>query len=252
MAKTFMAFADPHYPHENPVAIEVFKKAVEKVKPDIVVSLGDFLDCGQFSAHAPTWGVKETDYEDDLRKANELVDFIQRNTKERTILVEGNHEHRIDRWAAANSEGRGTYNMLAPRIQLMRNRKKCTYIPYGSVDGKYPHYKLNNRIVAVHGWSYAKHATKQHLTMSQGKSVIHGHTHRADSSILPNVWGAGTIQARSAGCLCRPIPTYGTGNPVEWVNGFMIGYLGRRSDTMFTIDIKGDFCILPDGTEIKA
>jgi len=404
--KVFIAFGDAHYPHHNPVAIDILKQAIMRLKPDLVVSLGDLLDCGQFSTHPPTFGVKESDYEEDLRQVNELLDFCQKYAKERLILVEGNHEIRLDRWAAAHAEGRGTYSMLAPRIQLMktvkgRPRTKCTYIPYGSANGKYPHYKLNNRLVAVHGWSYARHATKKHLEKSQGKSVIHGHclpvdyevltldgwkkvsdvgksdivkgyyngqmvcadvlcsvyhenwsgrmavfgheaisqtmtelhgiytaddrylhvrdaldvpvsdlvqldddgdlleyrcrynqtlgdivewvdvegvdtaciqtstrnfvcrttegrveltgnTHRVDTSVFPNVWGTGTINASSAGCMCKPIPMYGTGTPVEWVNAFIIGYMGRQSDTLYTVDIKGDFAILPDGTRITS
>ena len=111
----------------------------------------------------------------------------------------------------------------------------------------------NSRIIAVHVWSYARHATKQHLKISQGKSVIHGHTHRADASIVQNIWSPGRVlQARSAGCLCKPIPLYGTGRPVEWVNAFILGYLGRRSDTLYTIPIMDHRCILPDGTEVAA
>lgn len=60
-----------------------------------------------------------------------------------------------------------------------------------------------------------------------------------------------TIRAIGCGCLCNPVPLYGIGQPVEWVNGFIIGYLGRRSDTVFTVDIKGNFAILPDGAEIR-
>lgn len=105
----------------------------------------------------------------------------------------------------------------------------------------------------MHGWSYARHATKAHLQISQGKSVIHGHTHRADASIVQNIWSPGkVVQARSAGCLCKPIPLYGTGRPVEWVNAFILGYLGRRSDTLYTIPILDNRCVLPDGTEVSA
>jgi hypothetical protein len=168
-------------------------------------------------------------------------------------MVEGNHEYRLDRWAAATSEGRGAYSMLAPRLQLAKGRSKFAYVPYGSATARYPHYAINSRIIAVHGWSYARHATKNHLQISQGKSVIHGHTHRADSSIIQNIWSPGqVIQARSGGCLCKPVPLYGTGRPVEWVNGFILGYLGRRSDTLYTIPIMDSRCILPDGSEVMA
>lgn len=252
MSKTFIAFGDLHIPHEHPESLSILKKVIAKMKPDIAISLGDLLDCGQFSYHPPTFGVPETDYEDDLISANSFIDFVQKYTNGRTILIEGNHEFRINRWAANSAEGRGAYNMLAPRIQLMRNRRSCTYIPYGSADGKYPHYKVNSRIVAVHGWSYAQNAARRHLQMSQGRSVLYGHSHRAESMLIQHVWGSGVVQSRSGGCMCKPIPLYGTGRPVEWINGFIVGYMGRTSDTMYTIPVQGDFAVLPDGSIINA
>ncbi len=251
-SKTMLAFADVHVPHQSPGALEVFCRAAERLRPDLIVCLGDLLDCGQFSVHPPTYGVPETDYEDDLRQANALLDRLQKACG-RLALVEGNHEHRLRRWAAATSEGRGAYSMLSPSIRLMRDRKNCKYIPYGSADGKYPHYAVNSRIVAVHGWSYARNATREHLTISQGRSVIHGHCHRADTCMIQDIWSSGgVIQARGAGCLCKRIPLYGTGRPVDWTNGFVTAYIGRRSDTLYTIPILHDRCILPDGTEVKA
>ncbi len=251
-SRTMLAFGDVHIPHAETQALEVFCKTAEYIQPDLIVCLGDLLDCGQFSTHPPTYGMPETDYAQDLKKANDLLDRLQKVCR-RLVVVEGNHEYRLDRWAASTAEGRGAYSMLAPRLQLSKGRKNFSYIPYGSSNGKYPHYRINSRIVAVHGWSYARHATKAHLQISQGKSVIHAHTHRADASLIQNVWNkGGVIQARSAGCLCKPIPLYGTGRPVEWVNAFILGYLGRRSDSLYTIPIMDDRCILPDGIEVTA
>lgn len=254
-SKVMLAFGDVHIPHQNARAVEVLCRAAERIRPDLIICLGDLLDCGQFSVHPPTFGVPESDYNEDLKKANALLDRIQQCC-DRLVMVEGNHEYRLDRWAAATAEGRGAYSMLAPRLQLARNRKRFTYVPYGSADGRYPHYQVNSRIVAVHGWSYAKAATRNHLQISQGKSVIHGHTHRADAHMIQNIWTSGgtgrIIESRSAGCLCKPIPLYGTGRPVEWVNAFILGYLGRRSDTLYTVPIMHDRCILPDGAEVAA
>jgi len=251
-SKTMLAFADVHYPAVNELALDIFCRTAQHIKPDLIVCLGDLLDCGQFSSHPPTYGVPESDYAEDLKRANKLLDQLQKYCK-RLVMVEGNHEYRLDRWAAATTEGRGAYSLLAPRIQLSKGRKRFTYVRYGSAEGKYPHYKVNSRIVAIHGWSYARHAVKNHLSMSQGKSVIMGHTHRADVAMTQNVWREGdVIQARSAGCLCRPIPLYGTGRPVEWINSFILGYLGRRSDSLYTIPITGGRCILPCGKEVSA
>ncbi len=130
-SRVMIAFGDVHIPHQNPRAVEVVCRAVEHIKPDLTVCLGDLLDCGQFSSHPPTHGVPETNYQDDLAEANALLDRVQ-NASGRLVMVEGNHEYRLDRWAALTSEGRGAYSMLAPRLQLSRNRKKFTYVPYGS------------------------------------------------------------------------------------------------------------------------
>ena len=250
--KTMLSFGDVHVPQQNPQALEVFCRVAERVRPDLAVCLGDLLDCGQFSSFPPTFGAPESDYRDDLAVANGLLDRIQAACG-RLVMIEGNHEYRLDRWAAATSEGRGAYSLLAPRHQLARGRQHFGYVPYGTASGRYPYYAINSRIVAVHGWSYARHATKNHLQVSQGKSIIHGHTHRADTSFIQDIWSPGNvIQARSAGCLCKPMPLYGTGTPVEWVNAFILGYLGRRSDTLYTIAIMGNRCILPDGAEVAA
>lgn len=45
-----LAFGDIHIPHQNPRAVEVFCRVAEHIKPDLIVCLGDLLDCGQFSS----------------------------------------------------------------------------------------------------------------------------------------------------------------------------------------------------------
>ena len=252
MAKTFIAWGDVHIPNQNSMAMDTLLTVHEHIKPNISVCMGDMLDCQQFSAHPPTYGAKESEFYDDLQEANTYLDAVQATVSDRTVFIEGNHEYRIQRWAASSKEGRAVYNMVCPRANLSRDRKKFTYVNYGGSNGSYPHYKLGSRIVCVHGWSYAKTATANHLTLAQGKSIIHGHTHRAQHEIRQNIWGKGANTGMSTGCLSEKIPTYGTGSPVEWVNGFVIGYMGRRSDTLYFIPIDDDGrCILPDGTEVK-
>src|SRR5512135_1425274 len=102
-AKTMLAFGDVHVPHQNPKALEVFCRVAEHLRPDLIVCLGDLLDCGQFSSHPPTYGVPESDYHDDLVCANALLDRLQA-ASDRLVMVEGNHEYRLDRWAALSSE----------------------------------------------------------------------------------------------------------------------------------------------------
>lgn len=252
MSKVFIAFGDVHIPQHNEDALQVLFKAARHLKPDLVVCLGDLLDCSQFSFHPPTFGMPETDYELDLAYANDVLTQVGQKC-DRLVMVEGNHEYRLDRWAAATAEGRGAYSMLAPRLQLSRGRRRFSYIPYGRVGGVWPHYKINSRIVAVHGWSYAQNAVRKHLDTSQGRSVIFGHTHRSEAKEEQDIYETGrVVQSRSAGCLCKLVPLYGTGRPVEWVNGFILGYIGKRTETLYTVPIWNNRCILPSGKEIVA
>lgn len=251
-----VCFTDAHIPFHNPDVMEVIKKVIQTVKPDYSASLGDLLDCSQFSTHEPTPGMEETEFEHDLDFAKAFLDDIQKHTKQRLILVEGNHEYRTRRWAGKHREARAVLNMIAPHIQLMKTRAgkprtKASYVHYGSSDGKYPHYKLNSRVSLIHGWSYARHVTAAHLDKSQGRTVILGHCHRMESKIIQNVWEAGTVQCYAIGCLCQQIPIYGTGSPVDWTNGFCLGFHGSHSDTFYPIPIVKGSCVLPDGREIK-
>lgn len=248
-SRKLLAFGDVHFPQQDDKALEAFKKVVQDTKPDITVCLGDVLDCKAFCTHAPdTEG--DTPYQQELAQANALFDFIQKYSK-KLVMVEGNHEYRVIRYAARERAGQATLSMLSPRKNLGKGRRNFEYVPYDGREGMYAHYAIGPGLVAVHGWSYAQDATRQHLRMSQGRSIIHGHTHRADHVMSQKVWSSGTVEAMSAGCLCKLIPTYSVGSPVTWVNGFIQGFVGTKSHTLYFVPITDGTCVLPSGKEVK-
>ena len=248
-SRKLLAFGDVHFPQQNDSALEVFKKIVCDTKPDIVVCLGDILDCKAFSTHAPDIE-DDTPYQRELAQANALFDYIQKYSK-KLVMIEGNHEYRVIRYAARERTGKATLSMLSPRKNLGKGRKNFEYVPYDGGEGMYAHYAVSPGLVAVHGWSYAQNATSLHLKMSQGRSVIHGHTHRADHVMSQKVWGKGTVEAMSSGCLSKLIPTYNVGQPVTWVNGCIQGFIGARSHSLYFVPIVDGGAVLPSGKEIK-
>lgn len=254
MGKTVVAFGDCHIPKENPVALSILMKAIAEINPHVVISLGDLIDASQFSEHPPSWDEDEpSDYFDDLAKANDLLDFCLQHTRERVVCLAGNHEDRVSRWAAKNKTGAKLYNAINPQTVLSRGRKRFTYVPYSNKGDCYPHFKINSRIVAVHGITYAKHAARTHLDLAQGKSIIYGHTHRQDYVRCQNLWGKGAVRAVGAGCICGTVPAWGVGRRFEWTNGFLVLYLGRSDDTIQLIEIQGNRAIISsDKTEITA
>ena len=224
-------------------------KVFKTIKPDLAVSGGDLLDCKAFSTHAPDTE-PDTPFDMEVRLANDFLDMVQKFSK-KLVLIEGNHEHRIARFAARDRAGKAAQSFLSPRVLLTRGRKNCLYVPYENEDGRYPHYKVTPKLAVVHGWSFAKNATRKHLEMSQGVSIIHGHTHRADHQRIQSLWSDGEVEALSAGCLCKRVPTYKVGTPSEWTHGFVLGYIGKSSHTLYFVPIKKGCCIMPDGKEIK-
>lgn len=250
MSRKFLAFGDTHFPQQDDSALETFKKVVQDSKPDLVVCLGDVLDCKAFSTHAQDIE-GDTPYKHELDQANALFDFIQKYTP-KLVMLEGNHEYRVIRHAANDRAGKATLSLLSPRKNLSKGRSNFTYVNYDGCQGMYSHYAISPNLVAVHGWSFAQDATRQHLKLSQGRSVIHGHTHRADHVMSQKVWGKGTVEAMSAGCLTKLIPTYNVGSPVTWVNGFIQGLVGAKSHTLYFVPIVNGACVLPSGQEMTA
>lgn len=249
MKGKLIAFGDIHFPHQDDSAVEVLKKVVQDSKPDLAICLGDILDCKAFSTH-PKDAEADTPYQHELDQANALFDFIQKYAK-KLVMLEGNHEYRVIRYAARERAGQASLSLLSPRKNLGKGRKNFTYVPYDGGEGMYAHYAVSPGLVCVHGWSYAQDATRLHLRMSQGRSVVHGHTHRADHVMSQKVWGKGTVEAMSAGCLCKLIPTYNVGSPVTWVNGFIQGFVGSASHTLYFVPIVDGGCVLPSGKEVQ-
>jgi Predicted phosphohydrolases len=249
-SRKLLAFGDVHFPQQDDKALEVFKRVVQDTKPDLVVCLGDVLDCKAFSTHAPD-GESDTPYHQELAQANALFDFIQKYSG-KLVMIEGNHEYRVIRYAARERAGQAALSLLSPRKNLAKGRKNFTYVPYDGSEGMNAHYAISPNLVAVHGWSFAQDATRQHLKLSQGKSVIHGHTHRSDHVMFRKVWERGKVEAVSAGCLCTLLPKYQVGSPNTWTHGFVQGFIGSKTHTLYFVPIVDGTCVMPSGKEVAA
>ena len=256
-AKVVIAFGDSHIPNQSESALGAIRKVAELLKPADICLMGDMLDCSAFSTHAPSPGDAPGDYEQDLRRCNALIDSLQKHSAHIAYLC-GNHEFRIARFAARAAEGAATYNLLAPEKVIPRGRDKRRFklIPYaGDDDGRYPHYAVTPNLVAVHGWSYALAASRRHLQMSQGRSVIFGHSHRQSSESIQCLWRPGVVQAFNIGCTCKLVPTYNAGRVTEWSHAFGLFYISRSDPTRWTgyiVPVTDGYCVLPDGKEVRA
>jgi len=247
-----MVLPDLHIPHHDETALACVMAAYRILKPRRVVVLGDWLDCEQFSSHGTSSMAELRAHrfvDDELDPCRRVLDKLQKYNNE-LVFIEGNHEQRIERWAAQWGQrlGPDIYKMIAPRKLLGDGRKKFTWVPY---KGHLSRYEITPDLWAIHGWSFAKSAARVHQEKAVSVSVVHGHTHRQQMETRRDPANGRILKAWSPGCLCKLQPLYRANNPTAWVHGFSLIYIGRKSWTEYTITIKDGVCVLPDGREIS-
>ncbi len=256
-SKLWFIWPDTHFPEQDDEAVDCALEAHRLLQPDNTVLLGDMMDCEVFSNYARKKMPRNVGYsfqDSEVTPLNELIDILQYQTKNHTYYLEGNHEERIERWAANNGEvAKALFDTINPKTLISENRKNFSMIPYTIPTGDGRGFvKIANDLVAVHGWSFAKNAAQVHLEFSRTKSIVFGHTHRHQVASGRDPWTGKPVKAFSPGCLCRLNPVFAVGGaPKDWTHGFAVIYVGRHSWTEYNISIQNGSCVLPDGTEIK-
>lgn len=230
--------------------------AHRELKPKRTVILGDWLDAQAFSEHPVRSYAEEraqTFFEAEVTPCRELLAELEKNTDE-IIYLEGNHEHRVERTCVRlGGIMADLADMVSPKRLLSEGRTKpFTWVPYIPQAQILSHYKIAHDLLAIHGWTWCKHAAAKHLELAKKYSIVHGHTHRKQSFYSRDPITGHVYQAWSPGCLSRLQPIYQTSSPTEWVHGFSLVWcsddLKRWTEYSPTID-RG-VCVLPDGRKI--
>lgn len=222
IVKTAIVTPDKHFPLHDQKAINVVCKAIEIVKPNVYVDLGDTGEWEHFSTHY--WkGRNAKPMEDlipllnkDIKAVNKGMDQIDKalnkvKCKERHF-VQGNHEVWLDKFVTRYPylDQYMTYNALKLEKRGYDyhpyNRKKCLKIG-----------KLN----FTHGKFTSKYHSFKHLDV-YGESIMYGHTHDLQRHTKTNA--SGTISAWSLGCLkdIEEDEDWLRGSLTNWNHGFAI------------------------------
>jgi hypothetical protein len=226
------------------------------LQPARTVILGDWLDCGAWSSH-PKQSVEdraEAYHEDEIQPCRRLLSRLEEHTGE-LVYIAGNHEHRVERKILELGDlGAGIASLVDPGRLLGEGRKPgWRYVPYTRKAGTpLPHYRIAEDLIAVHGWSFARHAAAKHLEIARGYSVVHGHTHRMQSFTERDPIEERTVRAWSPGCLAQLQPPYMSHQPANSVHGFSLVYCSndRKSWTEYTVEIRDGVCHLPGGQKV--
>ena len=111
---------------------------------------------------------------DDYKVAADILDrhqaiICKKNKGARFVLLEGNHEHRLERFIDANPSLEG---LIEIPIGLEFDKRKIEWIPYWS---KGTVCKIG-KATFIHGRYCNDHHAKKHV-QSYGCSVFYGHVH---------------------------------------------------------------------------
>ena len=199
VVKRAIVTPDKHFPLHDQRAISVVCKAIEIVKPDIYIDLGDTGEWEYFSTHF--WkGRSAKPMEDlipllnqDVREVNAGMDWIDESLdkggcKERHF-IQGNHEVWLDKFVT-----RYPYLKHYKTEKALRLKERgYKYHPYNR--------KKNLRIGKL-SFTHGKYTTKyhafKHLDM-YGENIMYGHTH--DLQRHTKTVAGGTLSSWSLGCL---------------------------------------------------
>lgn len=220
---------DSHGEHIHIPARDAFLRDLARAKPERIVMVGDHLDAGgTFNAHQKTY-TKELceSYDADVQAANEFLDLIQAAAPcARIQYLFGNHESHIARFCARTftsyRDAEAILARIGPAAVLRLGERGIQhYLSEECYEGiSIPGTIRHGKLFYTHGIACGKHATSTHLERFAG-SVIHGHTHRAQSYVGRTVT-SDALGAWCFGTLAKLQPLYAHTAPTNWSWGYGI------------------------------
>jgi hypothetical protein len=224
-------------------AVAAFLSDVKTLDPDEVVLGGDMLECGgHLAKHQPIGYVALCDYtyQEDVLATNWFLDALQKAAPSaRIVYLEGNHEHRIERWcvdqALANQRDAEFLRTVYGPVTLLRLREReIAYYHQSEIHGEgltRGWLNLGNMMV-VHNPFGDQGGGKSAAVKAVGKTaanVTFFHTHTWDQS--PQVFPViGLVAGFCPGCLCEIQPMWKHSDPSGWNQGYDIDFIAKSGN----------------------
>lgn len=207
---------------------------IEKLSPDIreVVWLGDGVDCGgTFNAHQRNYTNEMTEsYRADVQAARRLINMVRERTPFAAHhYIEGNHEQHVERFLARNfqsfQDAEFLLDLIGPRNVLQLDQLDIRYYRSSEMHMglSIPGLIKLGKCCFIHGVSVAKNAVAVALERI-GDNVVHGHTHRAQSTIIRTA-SSQALGGWCPGTLSKLQPLYRHTTPTTWTGGYALQFV---------------------------
>ena len=219
---TALLYGDTHHGFHCNKTFAVVEAILKDVQPDILVDMGDGVDCGHLSDKFRQNPMRTSSLQDEIdAKRIQLARFRKVAPKARYLYLEGNHEERLRRtlW---NAEG-----PAKALIQLDIFQRTLTWPKLLGLDDLhiefYPYDEQTDKqvlpkFILKHGTKLSQQSgyTATAELRRYGRSGASGHTHR-----LGVIWRSdheGQHVWIETGCCCDLKKTPGASDP-DWQNG---------------------------------
>lgn len=212
-----LLWPDTHLPFQDDRAVALAFKVLEHVNPDILVLLGDMIDCGGFSRFAHNTIDARMHFQTELDTWEALATLLHDRTPgAQRFFIRGNHEARIEKWLYGQ-----------PHLQTLRALNLGTSLNlanFGFDPAAHEEISLaQGSLTVTHGTrlggSFAGLAARMEMA-TYGTSGVSGHTHRLCKYLQRDK--AGLRVWIEAGHLAKNPPHYAP-KTQNWQQGLVVG-----------------------------
>lgn len=247
-AYNVLVLPDMHVPlHDRKALGRVLEYAAQE-SLDCIIQLGDFLDCESVSSHVKgrprqVEGQRlAEDYHFGRKVLAEMATAASvKNTTCDRVLLEGNHEHRIERYLDEHPHLEGMIE-IEKGLELKETGWKWVRC---HKDGEL--HRIGNSYYH-HGLFCNQHHAKKHVDAFHVPWLFYGHTHCLQTFSAKRFGHENAVRATSCGKLCQNNPVYMHGRPHNWTTSFTVNRIcAKGSVTSTQVEIDDGRFIAPNG-----
>lgn len=221
--RAWIVIPDMQVPFHDKRSLKAVEKFMSAHRWDGYLNIGDFMDFDQISSfNANKLRLLEgrnilKDYEVGNRILDRHQEIVRKNNKHAEfVLIEGNHEYRIERYLDVNPQFTG---MLEVENALRLKERGFKWVRNWS---KGDLYRIGKACFAHGQYTNQYHSKK--MVDTYGDNIFYGHTHDVQS-FSRVVRGRNKTQVgQSLGCLCNYELSYIEKNPSNWQQAFAVFY----------------------------
>lgn len=240
---------DSHVPYHNIKAFAVIMNVLAELSPQEIVFLGDFADFYAVNSHGRHPGMMHllTDEVTAVNHAMDVFDISFPDTKK--VLIEGNHEYRLERYLVNNAPALFGVTDLNYLFKL-NSRPNWKLIPYGVGQS----YQVLSSLLTARHEPLASSA-KMSVARSM-QNLCYGHIHRIEQAYAVSLDGAQKVNF-SCGWLgdqrYKEIFGYIKGS-FQWQLGFALVYVDTETGYFYhqIVPILDDYSCVVHGKRYRA